>query len=209
MKKVLVTTAAVLLTVGAFAQGTMNFATATSTGGLTPADRYVTFGASAAAYNPALVAGAKVGNNSFGVDLSGLRVALLYAPTTVSDLTAFSLATFTSTPAFRSTTSDQLGTWLTRTATMAGVAGGQVMNYAAVVWDSKLAASPLDKAALGGLWGASAIFQYTVPASATAAPELFLPQDLRGFTIGIVPEPTSFALLGLGAAAMLIFRRRS
>jgi hypothetical protein len=31
---------------------------------------------------------------------------------------------------------------------------------------------------------------------------------LTSFSIGVVPEPTSAALLGLGAAAMLIFRRR-
>jgi len=37
----------------------------------------------------------------------------------------------------------------------------------------------------------------------------FMLHNLRAFSIGIVPEPTSFALLGLGAAAMLIFRRRS
>ncbi len=31
---------------------------------------------------------------------------------------------------------------------------------------------------------------------------------IRGFTLAPVPEPTTFALAGLGAAAMLIFRRR-
>jgi len=31
----------------------------------------------------------------------------------------------------------------------------------------------------------------------------------NGLVLTVVPEPTSFALLGLGAAALLVFRRRS
>jgi len=209
MKKLLVTTAAVLLTVGAFAQGTVTFGNATSTAGITPADRQVTFSATAAAYNPLLIAGANVSSNYAGVDLSGLRVAMLYAPTTVTDLTKFSLGSFGLYPTFKGSTSATAGSWFTKTATMDGITAGTTVNMAAIVWDTKLAASPLDKAALAGLWGSSAIFQYTVPAGSTPAPAEFVPQNLRAFSIGIVPEPTSFALLGLGAAAMLIFRRRS
>jgi hypothetical protein len=32
--------------------------------------------------------------------------------------------------------------------------------------------------------------------------------NFRGFNIAMVPEPSTFALLGLGALGMLIFRRK-
>lgn len=36
----------------------------------------------------------------------------------------------------------------------------------------------------------------------------YLPAGLQSFNLYFIPEPTSFALAGLGAAALLIFRRR-
>jgi len=212
MKKLLLTTAAVLLTVGVYAQGTVNFANASSTAGLNAANRQVTFGTTATAFNAALAAGANVSSNYAGVNMAGLRAALMYAPTGVSDLAQFSLASFTGGyPTLRGSTSTYAGTWFGKTATLDTIGAGQVANLVAVVWDSTLAASPKDAAAKNGLYGVSGVFQYTVPSSPTPAPAEFLMQDMRGFTIGmqVIPEPTSFALLGLGAAAMLILRRRS
>jgi len=208
MKKLIVTTAAMLMTVGAFAQGTVYFANAATTQGLTTADRQVTFSTSAALFNPLLVAGANVSSNYAGVNLSGLRAGLLYAPTSVTDLTAYSLATFASGyPTFKSSTSAVAGSWFSKDAGV-NLTSRQSVNMVAVVWDSSLAANPLDKAALSGLWGASAPFLFTMPDAGAPAQDFML-HNLRAFSIGIVPEPTSFALLGLGAAAMLIFRRRS
>ncbi len=208
MKKILLITGAMLLTGAAFAQGTVTFANATTTAGLEPANRQVVFSATAAAYNPLLVAGANVSSNYAGVNLSGLRVALLYAPTTVTDLTKFSLATMAKYPTFKGSTSTTAGSWFSETATLNGFVYKDVVNLAAVVWDTKFAASPLDAAAVQGLYGTSSIFTYSV---AGGLDDVFkyLPQNLRSFSVGMVPEPTSFALLGLGAAAMLIFRRRS
>jgi hypothetical protein len=80
---------------------------------------------------------------------------------------------------------------------------------AVIVWDINVAASPFDQAAkFWGLYGESSTFTYTVPNSQYPAPGEFLPQNLTAFTLGWIPEPTSFALFGLGAAAMMIFRRR-
>jgi len=65
------------------------------------------------------------------------------------------------------------------------------------------------KSVAGGEWAESALFQVSIPASATG-----LPVDLVGLTPRTmqinppVPEPATIALAGLGAAALLIFRRR-
>jgi len=48
------------------------------------------------------------------------------------------------------------------------------------------------------------IFNLTSTAFPTASPDTVFP----AFTVGIVPEPSTFALAGLGAAALLLFRRR-
>jgi hypothetical protein len=54
--------------------------------------------------------------------------------------------------------------------------------------------------------GFSSPFNVTaIGGSLNPAPTL---NDLRSFNLTIVPEPSSFALVGLGAAALLIFRRR-
>jgi hypothetical protein len=85
---------------------------------------------------------------------------------------------------------------------------GGLASLMVVVWDSSLSNDPLSAAARGGLWGRSTVFSYTTPASSTPAPADFLPNNLTSFTVGIVPEPSSMALAGLGAAALVLFRRR-
>jgi len=60
----------------------------------------------------------------------------------------------------------------------------------------------------GVLIGASNPLTLTLPASATD-PNLAKLVGLESFAmVANIPEPTSFALAGLGAAAMMIFRRR-
>jgi len=56
--------------------------------------------------------------------------------------------------------------------------------------------------------GFSAPLTIQLPASSTD-PNLSYLWGLQSFAIHSVPEPTTFALAGLGAAALLIFRRRS
>jgi len=60
----------------------------------------------------------------------------------------------------------------------------------------------------GGEWAQSGLFQVSLASSSTG-----LPADLVGLTpmtmvINPVPEPATIALAGLGAAALLLFRRR-
>jgi hypothetical protein len=57
----------------------------------------------------------------------------------------------------------------------------------------------------GPLAGASALYQATPGVVANPPP---IAQISPGLAVSIVPEPTTFALAGLGAAALLIFRRR-
>jgi len=52
--------------------------------------------------------------------------------------------------------------------------------------------------------GTSAFFDLAAVASPTAPNNT----PVGAFTVGIVPEPSTFALAGLGAAALLLFRRR-
>ena len=59
----------------------------------------------------------------------------------------------------------------------------------------------------------NSIIQHTTPAFSTWTDGTFNMDQYgtgsRGaIAVGVVPEPTSFALCGLGAAALLIFRRR-
>ena len=57
----------------------------------------------------------------------------------------------------------------------------------------------------GEVIGSSALFQVTSVADTLPAPQAPLSPEVN---VGLIPEPTTFALAGLGAAALLIFRRR-
>ena len=99
---------------------------------------------------------------------------------------------------------------------LTGIAGGASAQYAVLGWSGT--AATLDAAITGGAWvGESAIFTTTTGDPGTTPPGT--PINLKSTFTGIilapqagavppVPEPATFALVGLGAAAMLIFRRR-
>jgi len=71
-------------------------------------------------------------------------------------------------------------------------------------------ANPVAAAAAGGVVGWSAAFTYTIgqAGGAVAQPFTTAPNAMVAFGVVPVPEPTTFALAGLGAATLLIFRRR-
>jgi len=212
MKKILLTTAAMALTVAAFGQGQINFSNASTISGFNPvANRNATFDSTAVNASATIAAGANVSSNYSGLDLTSLRAALYYAPSTQSDLSQF-IAASGGPVTFKASTSATAGSWFGGTRTMDTLGIGVTGNFVVFVWDSSKAANPLLAAASGpgNLYGHSAIFQYTPPTSATPAPAEFLPNNLTAFTVGAapVPEPSTFALAGLGAAALMIFRRR-
>jgi len=105
---------------------------------------------------------------------------------------------------FRVVTTGSPGTWSGGTRTLNGIASGTA-TLQVRVWN--LAAFPTYDAAVtgAGVRGASAVFDYTIPA-AGSPPAAFFMENMRGFTL--VPEPSTIALGLLGVAGLLFIRRR-
>jgi len=77
----------------------------------------------------------------------------------------------------------------------------------AVWWNGNGATSYASALASGYNTGVSAL----VPITLTTSADPSTIQDLaalQSFTVGVVPEPTTLALCGLGAASLLLFRRK-
>lgn len=188
MKKLIVTAMMVGLSLGAFAQGTVIFQNSASQ--LVLQD---------------------LGTSTVSAP-AGTHVALYYSPTAVTDPFAAALhqisggvGTLVSPGRFI------LGTKTTDTDAAAGSTifvsiRGWTGNFA--TWNEAAAAA----ASGTQVWlGASGVFSMATGGVGTPpSPPIAISTipGFTGFTI-TVPEPTTFALAGLGAAALLIFRRRS
>jgi hypothetical protein len=230
MKTFALTCLANLLALAAAAQGTVTFQNAATINGWDPVvDRNVKFSAISAGYNPLLTDGANVSSNYAGVNLSSLRVALFYAPGVVADANWYTLTSL-AMPAsgspfatFKNSTSTTAGSWFGGTRSMAGIpVQNGLVSLMVFVWDINLTAEPVSRAALMGLSGRSAVFQYTTPTfSETLTPAEFLPHNLMSFSLtselayrlppdawGGVPEPTTTTLFGLGVAILTLRRRQ-
>jgi len=106
------------------------------------------------------------------------------------------------------------------TTSVTGWAPGQALNYEVAGWSASLGATWSPGWLTQNFGGKTGYFGISAVANGTAgggspvpAPSwnLFGGSGLTGFNLapaGTVPEPTSMALAGLGAAALLIFRRR-
>jgi len=183
----------------AFGQGTVNFLNDTVTLS-TPPDRFIRFGTSA---------GTLAGLPAHGTNI---QIQLYYGASTA---TAGSLVAVSTAPArLRASTTTAPGTWSAggfRTLTGFDFGAGSV-NLQIRVWDindggtfEQALARPNGPA---GFVGTSQMFLYLIPSSSGAPGGDFVMKSYVGFDVNIVPEPSSFALAGLGAAALLIFRRR-
>jgi hypothetical protein len=206
MKRFLLLILLASLSGSATAQGTVNFANASSTPGWPSpiADRHVKFNSW---WYPVPVTGLNVSSNAFGVDLSGLRATLFYGVGT-SYLLEMTEATMSARPTFKSSTSTTAGSWFSKTATLDLVPPGVTANLIVVVWDIRLSLDPRSAAAMSGVWGMSSPFQYTPPSSLTPAPSEFLMTGLQSFSIPWIPEPSGFALFAVGLGTLLMTRRR-
>jgi len=86
-------------------------------------------------------------------------------------------------------------------AAIPGQAVGTVLTLVIRAWDTQSGAT-WDTSTVRGQSGG---FNYTLVGAGSPAPD---PVGLAPFQLIIVPEPSTFALAGLGAAALLLFRRR-
>jgi hypothetical protein len=200
MKKLILTTLMTVAAAGAFAQGTVNFLNDTVTLS-TPPDRFIRFGTAQ---------GALAGTPAFGTNI---QVQLYYGASTAPEN---ALIAVTTAPArLRASTSTATGTWSAggfRTLTGFDFGAGTV-NLQLRAWDINLGATyelaaqnPLFQQSLSGK---SSVFAYLIPASSGAPGGDFVMKNFTSFAVdAIIPEPSTFALAGLGAAALLIFRRR-
>jgi hypothetical protein len=141
-------------------------------------------------------------------DGTSTYVAQLWYGTDVNSLTAVA-----TTAAFRATTTSLPGTWSGGARTIPspfGPGGTTTATLVVRVWDTSLAAdwTAATAGTYAGLRGESAPFTFNFFASSPPAVTDDDMVNFRGFNIAMVPEPSTFALLGLGALGMLIFRRK-
>jgi len=208
MKKLLLTVALVAAVTAAYAQGNVSINNAGSA-------NFISIKPLAAALDtmPGSTAG---GPYTF---------AVLYAPSTVTGFVPF---TGTSPAAWNATEASLAGYnvagYIANGATAIGRVGTTVMNIPTTqpgdsvnlvmvgfkgtgTWADLVAATPAPAWA-----GTSKLVTVTLGGGAISTPSFFGvgANQSQGFVINevLVPEPTSFALLGLGAAGLLIFRRR-
>lgn len=110
-----------------------------------------------------------------------------------------------------STVAAQAGLFLGGVKTITGANAGASLVAQVRVWDTSFGTYAEARAAQGAYWGESALFTIT-PAGAPPA----VAPNLVGLGNGVtytltynpVPEPSSMVLAGLGAASLLLFRRR-
>jgi len=129
--------------------------------------------------------------------------------TTIQPVTSLVPATGYSTAGFR--TGNAAGLWVTSTdaAIIPGAGEGTLATLQVRAWDNQNGTITTWAAALtaGVNSGASALFNSPALGGISAPPNLV---GLQSFSLtgAITPEPSTFALAGLGAVALLIFRRR-
>jgi len=180
MKKLVLTLALGMACVSAFAQGTLIFGNANAQ------------------------VNAKVTDLGTGAGLGGTGwiAQLWYGPAGSTESALIALPT---TATF-STTVAQAGYFFGGARTIDTIAGGSVAVTQVRVWNAAAGADWLTaNASPIGIVGKSGLVNVTLTVPPTTPANLV---GLTAFTVAPVPEPSSFALAGLGAAALLIFRRR-
>jgi len=210
MKKLILGACAVVCAASVLAQGTVTFnnrvtgTIVTKVYGANPADSTVIASGNGATDTP-------VGATDWSAysPISGAGFTAEIWAASGADQPVGSLAAATPTTSFR--TGAAAGFFAATTATLTGVAlDAAAATLQVRVWDNRggtittWAQATADPSILSG---ASPLFNVNaIGGNLNTPPNLV---GLVSFNVhNIVPEPTTFALAGLGAAALLIFRRR-
>lgn len=209
MKKTLLTLGLVAISTAVFAQGKVGMQNSVSS------IIQLTSDTSKIVAGDAGLAGQAIGNST--VLPSGKKlVAGLYAGTSSTSLSLYSPR------AASATTGDARGYVMTLTANAAGlipltqyqlasplILGGTASFLQIKVWDTQYATYELALGQLGAYTGSTAVFPFT-PGGSTTYPSTataILPNSPIVVS-ATVPEPASAAIVGMGLASLLIFRRR-
>jgi hypothetical protein len=182
MKKILAGIACLALCVGAYAQGTVNFA------------------------NTAGATGVAGGAPIFDVDGTTKLEGLAYLGQIYGGVSADSLAPYGDPLGFR--TGAGAGFFLATTAavSIATVAPGDTAAVVVKVWEAAGGTS-FEMAQGGGFKYGESLVIPVITGGAGSPPSL--PGNLVGMqSFSLVPEPSTYALLALGAAALFLRRRK-
>jgi hypothetical protein len=212
MKKTLLTAAASLACMAAFAQGRISFSNNSS---------HLVYYDPVSTPDPSLAGNAVFNgtiNGTNGMPAGYTLVTDLYIGTSSSSLSLISSTTFSASP----------GSLSSMSVIVPSIPGGTTVFIVTQVRDSASTPEAIWTPGFQGAglnwYGASSEFTFVLGTSAIAYPAMWstagtwaagtFPMDQYGsgfrgaISVAPVPEPTSFALAGLGAASLLIFRRR-
>ena len=208
MKKILLTSLLAVVAVASFGQGAINLGN-----GISAANRFPIYGPQVGSEGVQVVGNSSLsgptGSTVYtGGLLSGTRYAIEFwaGPASAVDFSGLTLIT---TSTFRTAANPAAlpnGITLTTTAIIPGVAAGLQAKLGVRVWDTLSGASYAN----AGVRGQGALFTSAQLGGVDAGGGLVLNPGWVGqsFSLTAVPEPTSMALAGIGAASLLIFRRR-
>lgn len=204
MKKILLTSLLAVAAVASFAQGTI------ATGNGITTTRFPIYGPQVADPSTQVVGSsalsAPTGSTVYtGGLLSGTRYAIEFwaGPASATDFGQLSLITTTTFRTGATATALPNGITLSTTGVVPGVAADQQAKLGVRVWDTLSGATY----ATATVRGQGALFLSAPLGGGVTTPPNWVGQSFS-LTSTVVPEPTSMALAGIGAASLLIFRRR-